>query len=325
MTILRGTLLLACGLMLAGCVSLPSQSNWQEEAIDSARLPQPDLSVEIDGLGPCYDTDKRTLNLNSQSNVTVLVHGCFASAGRFRELAQLFAFQGQQTACFSYDDRASMQQVSAKLVQSLSTLARALPGQEITVLGHSQGGLIARKALTVEAADHFRVQGTSLRLATISSPFAGIRAAEHCASPLARVLSLGLVIPICKLISGDKWFEITSASDFIREPGTLIPQVSQYLKVVTDETGTCRRRDSQNKCIEDDFVFSLEEQYFPKVDQALRTRNVELTAGHALIVGTNNHPPLQLIELLQQQGLMQRVSAERRQTFDQLVTRIFSE
>jgi hypothetical protein len=37
--------------------------------------------------------------------VTILVHGCFGSAGRFRPLAQVYAFQGQQTACFSYNDR----------------------------------------------------------------------------------------------------------------------------------------------------------------------------------------------------------------------------
>jgi len=79
-----------------------------------------------------------------------------------------------------------------------------------------------------------------LKLLTISAPFAGIGIAEHCGYKAAQWLSLGIVPGICKAITGDNWYEITSASEFIRQPGPLLPTVQRFLKVVTDERDTCR-------------------------------------------------------------------------------------
>jgi pimeloyl-ACP methyl ester carboxylesterase len=174
----------------------------------------------------------------------------------------------------------------------------------ITVIGHSQGGLIARNALTRERSRVWESAQAETRLVTISSPFAGIQAAEHCGSPTIRNWSLGLVVPICMLISGDKWFDITYASDFIQQPGTLLDGVTEYLKVVTDERGTCRRYDAQGICEEDDLVFELQEQYQPVIDSYPLIRKVEIKAGHAEIVGDHRVEPRKLISLLQQHGIM---------------------
>ena len=103
----------------------------------------------------------------------MLAHGCLASAGRFRSLAQVFAFHGQQSACFSYNDRDSLTKSAAQLVSALDDLAGHLQNPQVTVIGHSQGGLIARNALTTERAQPL-VAELDLRLVTISSPFAGI-------------------------------------------------------------------------------------------------------------------------------------------------------
>jgi hypothetical protein len=84
--------------------------------------PLPDVAVEVPHLQPCTDSSNHTLQFNSSSPVTVLVHGCNGSAGRFRSLAQLYAFHGQQTVCFSYNDRDSLVDSSGQLITALDEL-----------------------------------------------------------------------------------------------------------------------------------------------------------------------------------------------------------
>ncbi len=213
-------------VLLAACTQ-PRRDDMALEAIDSRNLPQPDLTLDISGLGPCTDQADRRIQISAQDPMVVLVHGCFASSGRFRALAEVFAFQGQQAICFNYDDRDSLKSVGRDLRRALNRLAEALDQQPITLIGHSQGGLISRYALTETEFAAPALTASQQRLLTISAPFSGISAADHCASTTARVLSLGLVIPICMAISGDKWYEITHASDFMRFPGALNPGVTR--------------------------------------------------------------------------------------------------
>ena len=212
---------------------------------------------------------------------------------------------------------------SAELIDALSSLSAKMENRQFTIIGHSQGGLISRKALIEEREDRFSAGDAPFRLVTISAPFAGIAAAEHCGSVAARILSLGLVIPICKLISGEKWYEITRPSPFIQEPGELLEQVATHLKIVTDEAGTCRRRDKNGVCVEDDFVFSLDEQYFEKVDDSSRVDNVEVQAGHAEIVGNYRVPPEKLIKLMQSKGIMHRTRPAQRVGLSLLLSRLY--
>lgn len=294
---------IAVMVVLSGCAT-PVPNDPELAFIDSSRLPEPDRAVRIPGLSSCTTSDDSTLHLNSREPVTVMVHGCFGSAARFRALSGVFAFHGQQSVCFSYNDRDSLTQSADELVTALEQLSATMAETRITVIGHSQGGLIARNALTRERSRVWESAQAETRLVTISSPFAGIQAAEHCGSPTIRNWSLGLVVPICMLISGDKWFDITYASDFIQQPGTLLDGVTEYLKVVTDERGTCRRYDAQGICEEDDLVFELQEQYQPVIDSYPLIRKVEIKAGHAEIVGDHRVEPRKLISLLQQHGIM---------------------
>lgn len=312
---------LACIVSVAGCAST-SELPPEPGHIDGTNLPKADITLNIPGLGPCTDNPDRTLHLNSTQPVVVLVHGCLASAGSFRSLAQVFAFHEQQSVCFSYEDRDSLIVSATQLVTALDELGSYMNNPQMTVIGHSQGGLIARNAFTNE-----RIQplGTDLdlRLVTISSPYAGITAADHCALPFARAVSLGLVIPICKAISGDKWYEITYASDFIREPGTLIGQVDDFIKIVTDERDSCRRYDSESRCIEDDFVFSVEEQYFQAIDNSPRVLPVEVRAGHSEIVGNATVTPEKLIAILQQQDILRATPSAKIAAFNTLLSMLY--
>ncbi len=294
---------------LLGCAAT-SISPPESRRTDNRTLPPADAVLSISGLGPCTDSADRSLHLNKHEPMIVLVHGCSASAGRFRTLAQVFAFHGQQSICFSYNDRDSLTGTATRLVAALETLAEHMQNRQMTLIGHSQGGLIARNALSVERVRPL-VADVDLRLVTISSPFAGIAAADHCGSTTARVLSLGLVVPICMLISGDKWYEITAASPFIRKPGELAVQVSDYVKIVTDERDSCRRYDGGGQCIEDDYVFSIEEQYFGAVDRSPNIIPVEVKAGHAEIVGNAGAVPDKLIGILRHQRILRATAINK--------------
>ena len=311
--------LLLVGML--GCTAV-TPSEPELRAIDQSRIPPPKLTLTVPGLGPCTDTVDRSLRLNPQQPVVVLVHGCLGSAGRFRALAEVFAFSGQQAVCFSYNDRDSLMVSSEQLIASLEDLTGHLESRKLTVIGHSQGGLIARKALVADRPKPL-ARDADVQLVTISAPFSGIAAASHCGSPLATFLSLGLTIPICQLASGAKWYEITGASAFIQEPGALVAQVREYLKINTDEADSCRRGKADGGCAEKDYVFSLEEQQLPEVEGGAAPQNLDVRAGHVEIVGDNRVAPLKLIAALQKDGILQTPRPERSAAFGRLLTRLY--
>lgn len=129
----------------------------------------------------------------------MLVHGCFGSSGEFRGLAQILAFHGQQSACFTYDDRAALARTSTLLRRALDALAEQTRVAEITVIGHSQGALIARKSLTESLGTPPPRRAADLRLVTISGPFDGIASAKTCGKAWLRPLTLGLLPASCYL------------------------------------------------------------------------------------------------------------------------------
>lgn len=312
-----------CALLaLPGCSALsrdPAMLTY-----DQSKLPPADLDLAIAGLGPCTNSPDRTIRLNSQQPVTILVHGCRGSTGNFRALAEVMAFHGQQAACFTYDDRDSLMRSSGQLAAALDALEAKMRNKQITVIGHSQGALITRKALVTNRPDPVQDKSAQIRLVTISGPFSGIASAEQCGTPAAymRVLTLGLLKPLCWIISGDKWYEITSASEFIRQPGELLPQVHSHLKIVTDERDTCRRTED-GSCLETDYAFSLDEQYHPPVDKVSIVKNVEIKAGHVEIVGDQRVAPVKLISVLQQYGILNQTDILRSAEFERLLDRLY--
>jgi Lipase (class 2) len=290
---------------------------------NAERLPPPDVEARIPSLSNCTSAQDVDLRLTRHAPVTVFVHGCFASMGQFRSLADVFAFHGQRSVCFNYDDRDSLEVSSAQLIQALSALAKAVDPPVIEVVGHSQGGLVARRALIGDRPDRFAVEDVDVRLTTISAPFAGIRAASHCGSTALKWASLGLVKPICRLITGKKYKEIPPNSDFILNPGDLLPVVSRHLKIATDEADSCRRYNDRGVCTKDDFVFSLEEQSQPALADDAGLSSVVVKSGHVAIVGDVDTAPTKLIDVLQQQGVLDSSSAGSQEGLAELLARLY--
>lgn len=307
-------------LPLSSCATLEAPNPAFYE-IESGSLPAPDVTLNIPGLGPCTDSPDRSLRLNALQPVHVLVHGCFGSSGNFRGLAQVLAFHGQQTVCFSYDDRAGLTDSATRLRHALNQLTDQTRVPQITVIGHSQGALISHRSLTrLPLAPAERK--ADLRLVTVSGPFDGIAAAKTCGRNWLHVLSLGLLSASCQIITGSKWTDITDSSHFIRQPGTLESLTSQYLKIDTDERGSCRRFEGE-QCVESDNIFSLAEQRNSVIETDARTQRVEIRAGHVEIVGDKRVAPAKLIAILQEQDVLHPTAPERLSAFSLLLARVY--
>lgn len=308
-------LLSACGTR-----EPPNPAYYQ---IEPGNLPPADITLNISGLGPCTDNPDRSLHLDSSKPVNVLVHGCFGSSGQFRGLAQVLAFQGQQAACFTYDDRNELTRSATELRRAVDQLSEQTRVPQITVIGHSMGALISRKSLT-ELPVAAPNRQADLRLVTISGPFDGIESAETCGRTWLGWATAGLVPVSCYLFTGPKWADITYSSRFIREPGALVLQVGNYLKIDTDERNTCRREEG-GRCVEDDDVFSLAEQRNALVENDARAHRVEVRAGHVEIVGDKRVAPIKLIAVLQEQGVLRPTAPERLSAFNQLLARVYQD
>lgn len=307
-------------LLLGGCAT-NEPANTAFYQIEPGSLPATDITLNIPGLMPCTDSPDHSLHLKLSQPVDVLVHGCFGSSGQFRGLAQVLAFHGQQTVCFTYDDRAGLTHSATQLRRAIDLLVAQARAPQITVIGHSQGALLAHKSLTALSLEPAN-RGVDLRLVTISGPFSGIAAAQTCGKTWLYPLTLGLLPLGCYAGTGAKWADITYSSSFIREPGALIPQVSKFLKIDTDERGTCRR-EAGGRCVEKDEIFSLAEQRNSTVETDSRERRVEVRAGHVEIVGDKRAAPTKLIAILQQEGTIPPTEPERLSAFNQLLVRIY--
>lgn len=285
--------------LLGGCAT-----DSERTPIDISLLPLPDRELLVSGLGPCTAEADRHVRLNKTAPVAILVHGFLGSPSRMRPLAQELSFRGLQTICFSYDDRDSLMHSSGELARAIDALAAELVAPQITVIGHSHGGLIARKALVAERPDPLGASQARLHLVTVATPFSGTALARWCAYTPARILTLGLGDLVCRLISGKKWYEITYASEFIRQPGKLVSMVQDHLLIMTDEASSCRTFDAQGYCSRADYVISLPEQHFPPVEDGPRVTPVQVKAGHLEIIGELGGGAGKLLTVLQQRGLL---------------------
>ena len=316
----RFATLLVVHSLLNGCAS---HEVMNASELESGRLPTPDMTLNIAGLGPCTDNPDRRLRLDSRQPIHVLVHGCYGSSGQFRSLAQVLAFHGQQSACFTYDDRAKLAHSATDLSYALTQLSEQSRVPKITVIGHSQGALIARKSLTQPPPtppSHL----ANISLVTISGPFSGIESARTCGKVWLYPFTLGLVPFSCYLATGPKWADITYSSRFIREPGVLDQQVMEYVKIDTDERDSCRRVEGE-RCVEDDDVFSLAEQRNSLVENDARARRVKVKAGHVEIVGDKRVAPTKLIAILQQQGVIRPTSPAQLSAFSLLLSQVYQD
>lgn len=256
-----------------------------------------------DGIYRCDSSNKKPTNLNPGQPVALLVHGLNGAPSLLSQFASVLEQRGMQTLCFTYGGRASLKRAARDLARSIETIAEKLDSPKITLIGHSMGGLVARRALITESKEPIDVNA-DISLVTVASPFSGVRAASPCGYLSLRIVSLGLQDLACWVVSGNKWNQISPSSKFIQQPGTLHPAVSRFLMVKTDEVGSCRRFTRDNNCLRDDFVISYAEQALPDAAGGTQAQQIVLRVGHAAVVGQAGSPPLPLVEAMVRKGLL---------------------
>ena len=280
-------------------------------------------ALRFTGLAACSPDQPPVRQIDPDLPLVLLVHGCYSSGGRFRALADVFELHGQQTLCFNYDDRNSLQESAEQLRVGLRGLQRHMRNEHVTLVGHSQGGLVARVALSGPPP---REQGGSFpryRLVTVSSPFAGVRAASDCGSLAMHVLTLGISAAACQIVTGSDWNEIHPRAELVREPPRLWPTVTSHLAIVTDERTSCRHYGPTGECEKSDFVFEITEQSNPRLLEDPRVRTVQIEAGHVEIVGESGMRPGKLVEALQRHEILAPTPPERKQALLQLLRTLF--
>jgi pimeloyl-ACP methyl ester carboxylesterase len=270
------------------------------------------MELTLTGVVGC-DGEPRVA-LDPERAVAILVHGTHGSRDGFAMLADAFRADGQQPVCFRYDARASLLDSARRLRAATEYLATLLHEPQITLFGHSQGGLVARAAL---AGSERPLPSGRYRLVTVSSPFAGIRIARSCGSIPYHLVSFGVSYAVCRAISGDSWNQIHPGAAMVRAPAALDAAVAEHLLVVTDERDTCRRYSSDGlRCLQDDYVFSVGEQHNARIERDRRVVSAPIAAGHVQVVGAQG-PPRKLIQTLEQHGLLHTEFAERAALFEE--------
>lgn len=278
--------------------------------------------IEVRGLSACTPATHGPLELDPKRPLVVLVHGCNFSDNGFASLAEVFEAHDQQTLCFKYDDRDAIRKAAGDLIESLKALEAFAPGQKITVIGHSQGGLVSRRAFA-DVQDASFASTFDYQLVTVSAPFSGIRASEHCGLPWLHVASLGLTVLVCQIIAGNKWPEIFPGSHFMSEPGALARGVQVHVRIATDEREACGVRASNGKCVEPDEIFALEEQLNAELDGDPRVEKAQIRAGHSEIIGYWGGPPTKLLAILQEKNILAQTPPERREQIASVLRKLY--
>ncbi|MGH0034659.1 MAG: esterase/lipase family protein [Myxococcota bacterium] len=303
---------------LSACGHPPTTAPLRFEAADVAP------TTAIAGLAACSPRQPAVQDIDPDRPLVVLVHGCYSSGGRFRSLADVFELHGQQTLCFNYDDRDSLAESGGQLRAALAALRPHMRDPRVTVVGHSQGGLVARAAFSgAGPAGSLGEAAGDYRLVTVSSPFAGVDAAADCGRVLLHVATLGITVGVCQIASGSNWNEIHPRARMVVEPPALSPVVESHLAVVTDERNTCRRRGPDGACLESDFVFEVAEQENAKLMVDDRVQQVAVAAGHVEIVGTAGVRPEKLLRALQAEGILAPTPLARRAALARLLARLY--
>ena len=207
----------------------------------------------------------------------IIVHGYAPVVGQFAALIEESKGTEVHVLQFHYDHHHALDEVALDLASAVAGAANCIKPRQIEVLGHSLGGLVARRAVEHLATKEL---GAGVTLMTIAAPFHGFASA---AGTVTMPVDIGL---------SESHRDIAALSAFIREPKRL-PAGIQHCKLETDE---------MNADVADlphDHVLRLEDQVNPRVDNDPRLvlRRV-VAVGHISAIGARGNVPAAVREFL---------------------------
>ena len=164
----------------------------------------------------------------------------------------------------------SVEDRAIALKQEILEILKSSGADKVHIIGHSMGGLVARKSLTV---DHLNSEISNLKvdLITLATPFGGMRSAN-----MVRLMPISF---FNRMFGLDESFKnLGSRSEFIRHPGQLSPNV-RHFKIDTIEKGQSLEILKIRNQTQDDVNSQLEPGY-----------PVQIATGHVDVL---NHPEVQ--------------------------------
>jgi hypothetical protein len=177
---------------------------------------------------------------------------------------------------FNYDDRVTLEFSTDRLVHALKKQHDSNHKEAITVIAHSMGGLIARKALTEERANS-KENTTKINLVTISTPFAGVKEAN---GTMFLWLDLFGIHPSHR--------DLAALSNFVKFPGKLRQNVRHWKIETAEDVFVLTNPTVSQK----EFVFRLRHQKHPEVDNdKSMMEHIELRSGHVQVLTDNGNLP----------------------------------
>jgi pimeloyl-ACP methyl ester carboxylesterase len=226
---------------------------------------------------------------NPDGPLLIMVHGVNPETGFFNPLAEALAAQlGYRILYFEYDGGKRLDESADLLVDDVDALRRSDPKGDLTVIAHSMGGLVARRAMTEGRAKTLADGRRTIRLLTIATPFGGYKSANPTRLKIVRILFRAFGVTEAQQ-------DIASKSDFIQKPGKLGKGVT-HAKIETYEEKETRI-DPRGKRVKDTVVH-CKQQVLPSVDDEVNDFET-IFNGHMAVLndgGQISYTPLVAIE-----------------------------
>jgi hypothetical protein len=192
--------------------------------------------------------------------VAVVVHGINPTSGQLDTLARDMVSRGYQTLLFHYDDGQDLDKSATELGTLLQGVINQRPVTHVKIVAHSMGGLVARRALTVDHNAGLARRPEQFTLITVASPFGGFSSANW-----SRMWPFGM----------GSYHDLGTWARFVTRPGVLGSNV-RHIKVQSREVNKVRTVDGKTV---DDSVVPLDNQREKTVD-AQASRILTLPFGH---------------------------------------------
>jgi len=213
------------------------------------------------------------------------VHGCKARPGGFCRWRSCMLSR-QQAVCFSYDDRASLVRVSGELIAALDGLAGHMHNRQLTVMGHSMGGLVSER--------HWSATARAWNAPTWNCGYSPSRRRSPASALPRPAATAGAMAEPGVVPASARWYRRQLVRDHLGLDSSAARAAAAHgtaiLKIVTDERGHLPALDANGAVSRAIMSSALGEQYQPVVT-ARRLTNVEVDAGHVEIVGDRNIVP----------------------------------
>jgi pimeloyl-ACP methyl ester carboxylesterase len=254
--------------------------SWIGETFHSARRDVQD-ALGIGNDKPPSQLIPKTKGHRAGDPVAIVVHGIMPVHAHLDAVIDYMSGRAQ-VYYFQYDDMQDLNATAQQLGEKVREVLEQYPTRSLTIVAHSMGGLVSRRACTVDHPSGLAALGIQLRLVTIASPFAGYTGADY-----AR-MDMGM--------GADSWQCMGATSKFVTQPGDLGPAV-RHSKIETNETGKTRREGGET--LGDDAA-SLDQQRQAVVDQQAASTQL-LDKGHvAALITEQRTLPAETREALDQ-------------------------